>query len=257
MHKALLMIAIIWIACFSPAASAGPLEDCHEYAALGAPSQTGTLLCRTGYLLDHDADRKTPRWVAEHLTREKASAKLKRQGAFKPDPDLPKSQRAEKKDYQGSGYDQGHMAPSADMTWSLTAMKESFYLSNMTPQQGVGMNRGIWKVLEEKVRNWAIERGELYIYTGPVYIISQERLRRIGKNKVAVPTHVYKIVYDPNRQEAIAFLMPNIRLKTSDMPEFIVSIRTIENETGLDFLSVLDPSLQASLEVSRAGILWD
>lgn len=135
-------------------------------------------------------------------------------------------------------------------------MKESFYLSNMVPQQGAGMNRGIWKALEEKVRNWAIDRGELYIYTGPVYIISEDRMRRIGTNKVAVPTHVYKIVYDPAQQEAIAFLMPNIKLKTKDMPQFIVSVRTIENETGLDFLSGLKASLQESIERSKAPEVW-
>lgn len=249
-------IAAVLLTSFVLPAKAGPIEDCQEYAKLGVPTQNGTLLCRTGYLLDHDPIRKTPYWVAEHLTREKASTKLKRQGSFKADPGLKKGLRAETADYKRSGYDQGHMAPSADMTWSLTAMKESFYLSNMAPQQGVGMNRGIWKVLEENVRNWAIDRGDLYIYTGPAYIISEEHMRKIGKNKVAVPTHVYKIIYDSNQQEAIAFLMPNIKLNTKDMQQFIVSIRTIENETGLDFMSELEPSLQQSIEVNRAAAMW-
>lgn len=104
-----LFVAAIGVAWFPITAHAGPIEDCHEYAQPGVPSQNGTLLCRTGYLLDHDPIRKTPYWVAEHLTREKASAKLKRQGSFKPDPGLIKGERAEKKDYERSGYDQGHM----------------------------------------------------------------------------------------------------------------------------------------------------
>lgn len=136
-------------------------------------------------------------------------------------------------------------------------MKESFLLSNAVPQQGVGMNQGIWKDLEEKVRRWALERGELYVYTGPVYIISRKRLRSIGKNRVAVPTHVYKIVYDPNRDEAITFLMPNIKLKSSDMPHFIVTIRTLEKETGLNFLSDIEQIRQEMIENRKAEGLWD
>lgn len=241
----------------SSMALADPLGDCHEYAANGVPATSGTLICRMGYLLAHDSDHKTPFWVAEHLTYEKASVIKDRKGTFKADPLLPRGQRAEPADYQNSGYDQGHMAASANMAWSDQAMKESFFLSNAVPQQGVGMNQGIWKDLEKKVRGWAIDRGELYIYTGPAYISSPQRLRTIGRNRVGVPTHVYKIVYDPNRFEAIAFLMPNIRLKSSDMPHFIVSIRTIEKETGLDFLSDLDQTRQEAIENNKPDGLWN
>jgi endonuclease G, mitochondrial len=131
--------------------------------------------------------------------------------------------RAELSDYKGSGYDRGHMAPSADMKWDQHAMIECFYLSNIVPQVGKGMNQGIWKDLEEKVRRWAIARGELFIFTGPVY--EGYPKETIGRNRIVAPSHLYKIVYDPIMREVIAFFMPNQPLKTSDMPQHIVPIR--------------------------------
>lgn len=236
-------------------AFAGPIEDCKEYSKLGVPDNSGKILCRKGYLLAHDSVRKTPVWVIEYLTAEKVSGSLSRKDAFKADPYLPKGQRAELSDYKNSGYDKGHMAPSADMTWDEEAMAESFYLSNMVPQVGIGMNRGIWKDLEELVRKWAIARGSVYIFTGPIY--GGETTGDIGKNKVAVPTQLYKIVYDESKAEAISFIMPNSKLLSADMPKYIVTIRDIEKLTGLDFLSVLDKNVQDTIETKKPDTLWE
>lgn len=242
--------------CNLATAFTGPLEDCAEYAALGVPGQQGDLLCRAGHLLAHHPEYKTPLWVIERLTKEKATSKVvPRYNRFLADPDLPRGVRAELSDYRGSGYDRGHMAPAADMKWDERAMGESFYLSNMVPQVGQGMNRGIWKDLEEYIRNWAIRRGELFVFTGPIYC--GEIKKTIGRNGVAVPSHLYKIVYDPARREAIAFAMPNEELNSQDMPWYIVTIRDIEAWTGLDFLSSLDPALQDAVETAKAGSLWN
>ncbi|MGA2465849.1 MAG: DNA/RNA non-specific endonuclease [Thermodesulfobacteriota bacterium] len=230
---------------------AGPIEDCAEYAKLGVPGNQGDLLCRKGHLLAHDPEKKTPIWVIEHLTAERAEGTLPRNNTFRADPDLEKGKRAELPDYKGSKeYDRGHMAPAADMRWDKEAMKECFYLSNMVPQNK-GMNRGIWKSLEEYIRDWAIDRDEIYIFTGPIGV-----RKTIGKNKVAVPTHLYKIIYDPNKREAIAFIMPNRELNTKDMPKYIVTIRDVEGKTGLDFLSSLDKELQDKIETKKEDGLW-
>lgn len=233
-------------------AYAGPLEECQEYAKYGVPGKSGEILCRKGYLLAHDPVRKTPIWVAEHLTAEKANGTLPRKDAFKADPDLTKGQRAELSDYKKSGYDQGHMAPSADMAWDERAMEESFYLSNMVPQVGIGMNRGIWKDLEEKVRKWAQDRKSVYVFTGPIY---SDDYGKIGANEVAVPNHLYKIVFDPERSEAISFIMPNRQLKSSDLPKFLVPVREVETKTGLNFLNTLANDVQDRIE-SRQAELW-
>lgn len=237
-------------------ALAGPFDSCQEYVKYGIPGEKGDLLCRTGYALAHNPDHKTPDWVAEYLTSEKAKAVLARSNNFQADPDLESDHRAELSDYKNSGYDRGHMAPAGNMRWSKVAMDESFFLSNMSPQIGPGMNRGIWKNLEEKVRKWAIARGELYIFTGPIYKKS-ESIKTIGDNKVAVPTHFYKIIFDPVRVEAIAFIMPNKKLKAEDLPKYIVSVQEVESETGLDFLSHIDKGAQDVIESKKATGLWN
>jgi endonuclease G len=167
---------------------------------------------------------------------------------------LEEGDRAELSDYKGNGYDRGHMAPAADMRWDQQAMEECFYLSNMVPQVGKGMNQGIWKNLEENIRKWALDREELYIFTGPIY--EDGGKKTIGKNKVGVPTHLYKIVYDPVKVEAIAFIMPNEKLDSKDMPNYIVTIRDIEKKTGLDFLSNIDKQVQDAIETKKAKGLW-
>lgn len=251
----LLIYCIITLSFSFQGAYAGPIEDCKEYSKFGVPGVSGDILCRKGYLLAHDPVRKTPIWVVEHLTTEKANGSLPRKDAFKADPNLVKGKRAEISDYSNCGYDRGHMAPSADMAWDKEAMAESFYLSNMVPQVGIGMNRGIWKDLEERVRKWAIKRGSVYIFTGPIY--EGETIADIGINKVAVPTHLYKIVYDARKSEAISFIMPNSKLISEDMPKYITTIRDVEKQTGLDFLSELDIQVQDVIELKKAATLWE
>ena len=237
-------------------ALAGALDACEEYIRFGVPSENGELLCRRGYALAHNTERKTPEWVAERLTREKVNKQLPRSDNFRPDPHLEAGRRAELADYRKSGFDRGHMAPAANMRWDRTAMSESFYLSNIAPQVGPGMNRGIWASLERQVREWARERGEVYIFTGPIYSPEDDATRRIGPNRVAVPTHFYKVIFDPVRIEAIAFLMPNEKLTGRELAEFVVAIREIEALTGLDFLSAINADVQMMIETNRAERVW-
>jgi endonuclease G, mitochondrial len=233
---------------------AGAIEDCREFTVYGVPRLAGDLLCRKGYLLSHDPARKTPVWVVEHLTRGKAKGTVKRSNDFQADADLDPGKRAELADYRGSGYDRGHMAPAADMAWDDQAMSESFYLSNMVPQAGVGMNRGIWAELEKKVRDWALERGELYVYSGPIYDGSEAKT--IGSNHVAVPGFLFKVVLDPKLKEAIAVIMPNRKLRTEDMQNYLVSVREVEKQTGLHFFTALPAADQDRITSAEAPRLW-
>lgn len=249
------LFPIVFLVFFSAgSAFGGAIEECQEYTAYGVPGNSGELLCRKGFLLSHDSEKKTPVWVVERMTRERLQAKLKRSNKFRPDADLPKGERAELSDYKGSGYDRGHMAPAADMAWDEQAMSESFYLSNMVPQAGEGMNRGIWAKLEGKVRRWVEKRGELFIYSGPIY--QKGSFRTIGRNHVAVPSALYKVILDPGKLEAIALIMPNQPLQTEDMPKYLVPVREVERQTGLDFFSTLPPQEQDRIEALKPSALW-
>ena len=176
-----------------------------------------------------------------------------RSNNFRPDPDLPQGERAELKDYRRSGYDRGHMAPAAAMKWDQQAMSESFLLSNVAPQ-GPRFNRGIWRVLEKKVRDWTTQRGELYVVTGPIYVWNETET--IGPDQVSIPTHFYKVIFDPVRIEAIAFILPNQKLNSDDLPTFIVSVDQVEAETGLDFFSEIEDNVEDLVEAMVQVGLW-
>ena len=100
----------------------------------------GQILKRKGYTLSYNADYKTPQWVAWELTKKETKGKEGRTDKFLPDPDV-RGAKAYTGDYTKSGYDRGHMAPAADMKWSKQAMEESFYMSNICPQNP-NLNRG-------------------------------------------------------------------------------------------------------------------
>jgi endonuclease G len=78
------------------------------------------------------------------------------------------------------------------MKWSEDVMKESFYFSNMSPQVP-SFNRGVWKKLEEKVRDWAVIYDSILVVTGPILASD---LKKIGPNEVCVPKAYYKVIID-------------------------------------------------------------
>ena len=183
-------------------------------------------VCYAGFGLLHSGITRTPLYSAEHLTRDRLTqAKgLKRSSKFFPDPNIPKAERAELRHYARSGYDRGHVAPSADMP-DESSQQECFSLANMVPQVPEN-NRGIWEGVESAVRKLTTTRGELFVVTGPIFM--GDNLQRIG-GAVMVPTKLYKAVYDPNRQEAGAYLVDN----TADTQAQIMSITDLEKLTGI------------------------
>ncbi len=244
----------IFLLLFPVTAFTDELEGCEHHVTYGAPSLKPALLCRLGYALSHNSKHKVPDWVAYRLTREKMRGIYPRSNDYRPDPDLERGQRSERLDYKLSGFDRGHMAPAAAMKWDARAMSESFLLSNMAPQVGNGFNRGIWRVLERNVRDWTSERGVLYVVTGPIY--ATDELQEIGANNVNVPTHFYKVLFDPVRVEAIAFVLQNAKPQTSDLSTFITSVDLLENATGLDFLSELHDRVEQVVESSVPSGMW-
>jgi endonuclease G, mitochondrial len=183
-------------------------------------------VCYSGFALKHSGVTRTPLYAAEHLTRDRlAQGKgLKRQSQFHPDEHIPAAERAELRHYARSGYDRGHVAPSADM-FDVQSQQECFSLANMVPQDPEN-NRGPWEGIESAVRKLAKNRGELYVVTGPIF--QGENLQRIG-GAVMVPTQLYKAVYDPGRQEAGAYLIDN----AAGVQPQKISIAELEKLTGI------------------------
>ena len=230
--------------------------------ASGWPHGPTEEIVREGYVLEHSLADKIPLWVCEHLGNEDLGGSLKRPDPepFKPDPKLPPGSRAELKDYKHSGYDRGHQAPSGDETKNQSRQDATYFLSNMVPQIGQ-FNQHAWEQLEETVRAWAASRGGAHVITGPMFYDPKEddphtatghfTIKAIGKDHVAVPTHLYKIVVlrgKGGQWRSIAFVMKNQKYpKNVDYKDFIQSIRWIEDRTGINFMPGLDKPENAAL----------
>ncbi len=210
------------------------------------------VISHTGYSFSYNETHEQADWVAYELTKEKTKKMVKRKDHFRPDSAV-KTGTATNKDYEKSGYDRGHLAPSADMCWSFTAMDESFYFSNMSPQNP-SFNRGIWSKLEALVRSWAAENESIYIVTGPVLT---EGLPTIGDNKVSVPQYFYKVILDYTEPDikGIGFILPNAASSES-LQKFAVSIDSVENFTGIDFFPLLPDEQEKIIEKKLCIPCW-
>lgn len=236
------MSKLILSFCLMLVATIGYASTCTDQFAGGQaplitnPKMTAKYrqLCNQAYVVGHSGITRTPLWAAEFLTRERLlDAKgLKRSNSFRPDTRLPASERSELSDYARSGYDRGHMVPSADFG-DPSSQDESFLLSNMIPQEPEN-NRGIHEGIESAVRKEVKKRGALYVITGPLF--QGARLESL-KGRVIIPTAIYKCLYDPSRNEAGCYLEQNA--PGSDYST--VTVSEIEKQAGIN----LFPSLSA------------
>lgn len=210
------------------------------------------IIAHTGYSLSYNEIHEQANWVAYELTKEETVKQYERTNKFLLDPKV-NTVTASDRDYKGSGFDRGHLAPASDMGWSSVAMKESFYYSNMSPQLP-SFNRGIWKKLEELVRTWAVENNSLYVVTGPIL---EKGLTTIGINKVSVPKYYYKVILDNSEPsiKGIGFILPNQGSK-NQLKNYAVSIDYVEKATGIDFFPLLKDKQEDSIESKICIECW-
>jgi endonuclease G, mitochondrial len=219
--------------------------------AIGSNDQ---IVRHLSYTLRYREQYEQADWVAYKLTSDEATAYLSREGnQFVPDP-LVKTGSAVTTDYMRSGYDRGHLAPAGDFNLSADEKRESFYMSNMSPQVA-DFNRGIWSNLEQKFRDWARRDGEIYVVTGPVL---KPGLPTIGRyNEVAVPEQYYKIALcmTDGQPRMIGFLLKN-EFSNENLKTFVVAVDEIERLTGIDFFARLPDNLERTLEASTTTKGW-
>ncbi|GAB4124869.1 MAG: hypothetical protein OHK0045_02700 [Raineya sp.] len=204
------------------------------------------------FTLAYVEEYEQARWVAYKLTSKNLERNVNRADEhFYPDNKV-STGSALPQDYAGSGYDRGHLAPAGDFTGNAKMMRETFAMSNMSPQHPL-CNRETWRLLEERVRFWGEKKGDLYIVTGPIF---KPNMPTIGKrNKIAVPPAYYKIIFSYKEMRAIAFIVPNVN-KKENYRQYQVSIRQVEKETGLDFFHLLPDDLEEQIETSTSSEGW-
>lgn len=257
-----------------------------------------TFVCHPRFALSHDNVSKTPDWVLEKITKPQISGTNKRPSkGFVTEKHVPPHGRAVDDDYppKAVGFARGHMAPSEDFNSSITAMKDTFVLSNVVPQIAP-FNSGLWGQFEDRVRDAAFARQTIYVISGPVRRKDNSRnltltaaqagcgheikiqgpeislvckANNINPNvkcnkSVTVPIALYKIIYDAKKSEVYAFLIPN-RMhdsKTDDallpyLDSFRVTVAAIESVTGLQFFRELPAAQQEPLlKQCQSNVFW-
>lgn len=208
---------------------------------------------RKQFAMSYNRDKGIPNWVSWHLDKNDLGDVERSQ--FKADPELPAGwYKVTPQDYTNSGYDRGHMCPSADRDKTEKDNEAVFVMTNIIPQAG-GNNQGPWANLEKYSRRLVEDGNELYIICGG----SGEK-EKIAKGKVSVPKKTWKVIVvlkngsdDLKRinenTRVIAISMPNEEdVRTQDWQEFRTTVAAIEKDTGYKLLSNLPANVQKALK---------
>ena len=238
-----------------------PTPTPSEHLTMGNPSNAVTnvnqpnnyLMEKPQYSMSYSRDNGGPNWVSWHLDSTWLGS-TPRQDDFRADTTLPTGwYRVQSTDFSGSGFDRGHMCPSADRTITVTANSATFLMTNMIPQLPAN-NQGVWANLENYSRSLVSQGNELYILSG-----GQGLQFFIANGHVAVPAQTWKVIIvlpvgsnDVSRvttsTRTIAVVIPNSGSINSDWRTYRVSVDQIEAITGFDFFSNVSPGIQAVIE---------
>lgn len=208
------------------------------------------------YTILYDTLYRQAAWVAYLLTGSDVhSGGVKRKDRFAVDPRLleMKFPAATPSDYKGTGYDRGHLCPSADRTASQSENDCTFYMSNIAPQTPA-LNRGPWKQLEEQVRKWAIRYDSVYVVAGGVLT---EGLETIGHG-IGVPELFYKAVLTRSEGEfhAVGFVIPNENRFQGEYRDYAVPVDSLETLTSIDFFHNLPDEEESEVESACSLEFW-
>lgn len=233
---------VLFFACSSCAQEELALRSAAQSADYTPQASLGYTIQHSYYSLSYSSTHRQAEYAYYYLSPESILGGQARTDDFRVDPKV-KANPVKSTDYQGSGYDRGHLCPAADMALNLTAMSETFFMSNMSPMAPT-FNRGIWSKLEDWVRLVALEEGGIYVATGPIL---SDRCG-VVKDSISVPCSFYKIVFvDGKQPRMLGFLLSNAGASGS-IQEFVVPIDALEQQTGIDFFWQLEDALEQSLE---------
>jgi len=235
-----------------------------DLKSVGLPS--GDYIEHSALLLEYDEEHEQARWVAHIIHPQVSAGQVRRSNDFRPDPQVSNGSAVEADyflksllpdstyEYDGYGFDRGHLAPSADFRWSAKALSESYFYSNMSPQRPE-FNRGKWAELESFLRGYVISNDvQLYVFTGPILRPGLPKVER-SVNAISLPETYFKVAADLENQRGIGFLMKNQELD-GPLEVFAVAIDEVEQITGLDFFNHLPESEEKRLESTLEKEKW-
>ena len=235
-----------------------PMPDKEATAPFGEPADRLGLrhLANRGYAVGYDETLPAPRWSSYRVFPHK-DTHLERPSSFKSDART--SARVTTSEYVRSGYDRGHLAPNyaISVCYGEEAQKETFLLSNVVPQLHA-LNAGLWKDMEQRIMKRYVARyGTVWVQVGPVFATPPDK--KVGR--IPVPSSFWMVIseYDEARHgiRAIAYLVPHEeKWRDAELTRYVVSIRRVEELTGLDFFPKLPRPTQDRLESAPAPRAW-
>ena len=225
---------------------------------------------------EYDKKAYHTRWVAYRFDGITSKVGTGRSNEWGEDPKLVKAGISIGDGYF-SGYQRGHICPSADRVYSVDANVQTFYTSNMSPQNGV-FNPGLWAKHEEFVRNLGrrcySQNSSNYSkrFADTLYVVKGGTINdgntlgttyfTSSKNyKVTIPKYYFVALLKVRGgiYNAVGFLFEH---KSSDTDpnfnafDYAMSIDELESFTGIDFFANLPDKTEISIENAYAESAW-
>lgn len=222
------------------------------------------------YIVDWNKEKQHSRWVAFTFTNKTSATNWSRDNwdttewggdPFQPDPLIPEGEGTDAFSFYKSGYNRGHLCASADRLFSKHANEQTFYMSNMSPQQG-RFNSNDWSDLENQVRIWGRNstlRDTLFVVKGGTIRDGQimryiENYSRPG-DSIAVPRYYFMALLckkhngTENTYKTIGFWVEHKSYGGNpSLRDWAVSIDQLEEYTGIDFFCNLPDRIEEPVE---------
>ena len=232
----------------------------------GNPSDASTsannyYLSKPDYVLSYNNSKGTANWVSWHLSSAWTGS-ASRCNCFKQDTSLPSNFfRATSSDYTNSGFDRGHLCPSADRTSTGNSNENTFYMTNIAPQ-APDNNQRTWANFENYLRSVISDGNEIHIVSGVAGSGGTGRngfASTIDNGNITVPDSFWKVALilpngtnDINRvttsTRVIAINVPNDQGVSSDWTQYRTTVNAIESLTGYDLFENIPNTIESVLE---------
>lgn len=229
-----------------------PIQSYNYESVMMPRGLSNTVVKYKGFTVNFNKNLHIPNCVTYEITADEAKGRREREGNFERDKNVIGCPNWW--DYRDSGYDRGHMAPAGDMRWDEKAMNETFYLTNICPQDNE-LNAGVWNDIELKIREWARRDKSLIVITGPIV---NENPETIGQDMdIAVPDAFFKVILSTKTKpmKAIAFICPN-RACSGSLNKYVVSVDEVEKQTGMNFFNALPDNVENTIEAQSNLNQW-
>lgn len=218
------------------------------------------VLASEGFVVGYSEAEREPLWVCYRLFKVDDPVSLGRIERFAVDERT--ESRVSHDDYTGTGFDRGHMAPSAGIAkcYGEAGWRRTYVMSNIVPQRP-GLNQRVWEAFERlESEKYAETLGEVWVITGPIFEGPCEQMvSSKGETGVHVPSSFFKILatYHSGAAEVLAIEMKQTDRDPAPVRAFVRTVDEIERRTGFDFFADLPDGVESRVEASAPAALWE